>query len=86
MPEESSCKGKLCILSYLSCHIYRTCRSIYVGWREILKLLNVCVCVCVCGEGGRGGGGAVKPQRDGTIFMEEVDPSRNHVKILIGQL
>ena len=51
---------------------------------EVIKC--VCVCVCVCGEGGRGGGGAVKPQRDGTIFMEEVDPSRNHVKILIGQL
>ena len=50
---------------------------------EVIK----CVCVCVCvGKGGGGGGGAVKPQRDGTIFMEEVDPSRNHVKILIGQL
>ena len=37
-----------------------------------------------------GGGGilklsnAGKPQRDGTIFMEEFDPSRHHVKILFG--
>ena len=27
-----------------------------------------------------------KPQRDGPIFMVEVDPSRHHVKILIWQL
>ena len=27
-----------------------------------------------------------KPQRDGTIFMGEADPSRHHVKILIWQL
>ena len=25
-----------------------------------------------------------KPQRDETIFMEEVDPSRHHVKIYFG--
>ena len=27
-----------------------------------------------------------KPERDGTIFMGEVDPSRDQVKILIWQL
>ena len=27
-----------------------------------------------------------KPQRDGTNFMGEVDPSRHHVKILIRKL
>ena len=30
------------------------------------------------------GGG--KPQRDGTIFMGEVEPSSHHIKILIWQL
>ena len=37
-----------------------------------------------------GGGGGIfklsyggKPQRDGTIFMKEVDPLRHHVTILI---
>ena len=39
-----------------------------------------------------GGGGILKlsnggkPQRDGTIFMGEIVPSRHHVKILIWQL
>ena len=31
-------------------------------------------------------GGGAKPQRDGTIFMGEVDPLRHHQKILIWQL
>ena len=30
--------------------------------------------------------GSGEPKRDGNIFMREVDPSRNHVKILIWQL
>ena len=39
---------------------------------------------------GGGGGGVdfeiIKPERDGTIFMGEVDLSRHHVKVLIWQL
>ena len=31
LPGESSSRRKLCILSYHSCHIYRTWKSIYVG-------------------------------------------------------
>ena len=30
--------------------------------------------------------GGDKPQRDGAIFMGELDPSRHHVKFLIWQL
>ena len=37
--------------------------------------------VTLGGGGGGGGGQATKPQRDGTIFMGEVDPLRHHVKI-----
>ena len=42
------------------------------------------------GDGGEGEDFEVnkwgRSQRDGTIFMGEVDPSRHHVKILIWQL
>ena len=37
LPGGSSSKGKLCLLSYHSCQIYRT-------WNSI----ELCVCVCVC--------------------------------------
>ena len=33
-----------------------------------------------------GGGAEDKPKRDEVIFMEEVDPLRHHIKILIWQL
>ena len=33
-----------------------------------------------------GGGSEDKPKRDEVIFMEEVDPLRHHIKILIWQL
>ena len=68
-PRESSSRGKLCMLSYHSGHIYRTWKNRWIGggrfwsyhmWTEL--------------------------QRDGTIFMGEVDPSRYHVKVLIWQL
>ena len=39
LPGWSSSRGKLCILSYHNCHIYRTCKRIQVGG-EILKLSN----------------------------------------------
>ena len=38
LPGESSSRGKLCILSYYTCHIYRTCKGIKVGGG--LKLSN----------------------------------------------
>ena len=34
LPGDTSSRGKLCILSYHSCNIYRTWKRIYVGGRE----------------------------------------------------
>ena len=62
----SSSRGKLCIFSYHRCHIYRTKKSREVGGERGILKISM--------------GG--KPQRDGTIFMGEFDPSRHHVKIL----
>ena len=62
------------MLSYHNCHIYRTWKSIYVGGKGDFEVII------------KGGGGQATRQRDKTIFMEEVYPSRNHVNILIWQL
>ena len=40
LPWGSSNQRKLCILSYHSCHVYRTWKSIYIGAGGDLKLSN----------------------------------------------
>ena len=46
------------MLSYYICHIYRTWKSIHIGSGRFLSYHM-------------GGGG--KPEREGTIFMRDVD-------------
>ena len=61
------------MLSYHSCYIYGTWKSIWFGGRFEIIFIG--------GGGGGGGEGEASHKEMGQFFMKGVDPSRHHVNI-----